>query len=403
VKPDLPQSPLQGPLQGPLRVALVTETWPPELNGVAMTVSRLVEGLRQRGHDVQVIRPRQKSDATNPCADVLVRGLPLPGYSGLQFGLTANRQLRQLWKDARPDVVHVVTEGPLGWSALWQTSALKLPVTSSYHTHFDGYSKHYNAGLIGPIVSGFLQRFHRRTLSTMAPTRVLVDSLTRARVPGARVLGRGVDTLLFDPAKRSQTMRAQWGATNDSLVVTNVGRLAAEKNLKLAARAFEAIRAQHATARMVWVGDGPSRAALERQHPDHVFAGARRGEDLATHYASTDIFLFPSLTETYGNVVPEAMASGLGVVAYKDAAAAELIENSEQGLVVPAMDEDAFIAAACQMARDADLLSRCRAAARARVEPITWSAVVSEFETVLRAAANGELSTAALSIQPALT
>lgn len=362
------------------------------MNGVAMTVSRLVDGLRQRGHNVRVIRPRQKSDAESQSADVLVRGLPLPGYSGLQFGLPANRALRKLWKSTRPDVVHIVTEGPLGWSALWQANALKLPVTSSYHTHFDGYSKHYNAGLIGPIVSAFLRSFHRRTLSTMAPTQVLVDSLTRAKVPGARVLGRGVDTRLFDPAKRSATLRAQWGAADDSLIVTNVGRLAPEKNLKLAVRAFDAIRAQHPSARMLWVGDGPSRAALERQHTDHLFSGAKRGEELATHYASADIFLFPSLTETYGNVVPEAMASGLGVVAYKDAAAAELIEDGEQGLVAALDDEAAFIAAACRIAQDKALLAHCRQAARQRVEPITWDAVVTEFESVLRAASCGELA-----------
>ena len=392
---------LQDPQLTPLRVALVTETWPPEVNGVAMTVSRLVEGLRQRGHHVQVVRPRQKCDADSATPDILVRGVPLPGYSGLQFGLTANRQLRKLWQDDRPDVVHVVTEGPLGWSALWQTRALKLPVTSSYHTHFDGYSKHYNAGLIGPIVSGFLQRFHRRTLSTMAPTQILVDSLTRARVPGARVLGRGVDTLLFDPGKRSAALRAQWGASADSLMVVNVGRLAPEKNLKVAARAFEAIRTKHPSARMVWVGDGPSRAALERQYPDHIFSGSRRGEELAAHYASADVFLFPSLTETYGNVVPEAMASGLGVVAYNDAAAAELIRDGENGLVVAAGNETAFVEAACRLALDAGLLARCREAARARVEPITWHAVVTEFESVLRAAASGRLSAPEPSIQPA--
>jgi glycosyltransferase involved in cell wall biosynthesis len=383
VKPDLPQD----SLQRPLRVALVTETWPPEVNGVAMTVSRLVEGLRQRGHHVDVIRPRQKGDATNPTQDVLVRGLPLPGYKGLQFGLTANRRLRKLWQGVRPDIVHVVTEGPLGWSALWQANALKLPVTSSYHTHFDGYSKHYNAGLIRPIVSGFLQRFHRRTLSTMAPTRVLVDSLTRARVPGARVLGRGVDTQLFDPARRSSTLRAQWGASDDSLIVTNVGRLAPEKNLRLAARAFDAILAQHPKARMVWVGDGPSRASLERRYPNHIFSGAKRGEELASHYASADIFLFPSLTETYGNVVPEAMASGLAVVAYNDAAAAELIDSGTHGLTAPADDEEAFIQRACHIANDATLRAICRSAARQRVEPITWDAVVGDFEFALRSAA----------------
>ena len=379
----------------PLRVALVTETWRPEVNGVAMTVSRLVDGLRESGHHVQVVRPRQKHDNGNSSGeDVLVRGLPLPGYNGLQFGLPANRQLRKLWQDTRPDVVHIVTEGPLGWSALRQAEALKLPITSSYHTHFDGYSKHYNARLVGPIVGAWLQHFHRRTLSTMAPTRLLVDSLTRARVPGARILGRGVDTTLFHPSKRSNALRAQWGASDDSLVVTNVGRLAPEKNLKVAVRAFDAILAQHPNARMVWVGDGPSRAMLERRHPNQVFSGARHGEDLAIHYASADLFLFPSLTETYGNVVPEAMASGLGVVAYRDAAAAELITSNVDGICVTPDDETAFIEAACRLAGDRQLLASCREAAQRRVAAITWDAVVGEFEAVLHAAASGALSNA---------
>jgi glycosyltransferase involved in cell wall biosynthesis len=377
----------------PLRIALVTETWPPEVNGVAMTVSRLVEGLRSRGHDVQVVRPRQGSDAdVRDNNDILVRGVPLPGYKGLQFGLPADRTLRRLWQGQRPDVVHAVTEGPLGWSALSQARKLKLPVTSSYHTHFDGYSKHYGAGIIGPIVSAVLRQFHRRTLSTMAPTRVLVDSLTRNKVPGARVIGRGVDSLLFDPAKRSTALRQSWGANDETLVVLNVGRLAPEKNLKLAARAFDAIKARHPTAKMVWVGDGPSRNKLSEGHPDHVFSGAKRGEELAAHYASADIFLFPSLTETYGNVVPEAMASGLAVVAYHDAAAAELITSGTHGLTVPVRDEEAFIAAACRMADDSTLRAACRIAAHARVLPITWEAVVGDFEAVLRAASRGELN-----------
>jgi glycosyltransferase involved in cell wall biosynthesis len=380
----------------PMRISLVTETWPPEVNGVAMTVSRLVEGLRVRGHQVQVVRPRQRSDsATQPDAqrpDVLMPGLPLPGYNGLQFGLPAGRSLRRLWENDRPDVVHAVTEGPLGWSALSQARALKLPITSSYHTHFDGYSKHYGAGIIGPMIGAVLRRFHRRTLSTMAPTRVLVDSLSRAKVPGARLLGRGVDVALFQPGRRSEALRQSWGARDEDLVVLNVGRLAAEKNLKLAARAFEAILAKHPSAKMVWVGDGPSRAPLAKQFPEHVFTGAKRGEELAMHYASADIFLFPSLTETYGNVVPEAMASGLAVVSYHDAAAAELISSGSNGLTVPAGDEAAFVAAAVRMADDATLRHTARIAARARVEPITWEAVISEFESVLRAASRGELN-----------
>lgn len=375
--------------QAPLRVALVSETWAPEVNGVAMTMARLATGLRQRGHQVQVIRPRQGKEA--PGEDVLTTGMPLPGYKGLQFGLPAGRTLRKLWTGQRPDVVHAVTEGPLGWSALREARALSLPVTSSYHTNFDGYSKHYGAGFIGPLVTAWLRRFHRRTVSTMAPTQSLVNRLSAAKVPGARVLGRGVETALFHPAKRSNALRTQWGVSDEQLVVINVGRLAAEKNLALASRAFAKILKTHPNARMVWVGDGPSRQALAKQFPQHIFAGTRHGDELAEHYASADIFLFPSLTETYGNVVPEAMASGLAVVAYNTAAAAELIDNASSGLVVAPGDEEAFIAASLRMAAEPKLRAQCRAQARSRVEAMSWDKVIGDFELFLRQAASGQL------------
>lgn len=371
-----------------LRIALVTETWPPEVNGVAMTMSRLADGLRNRGHHVQVIRPRQKSDSIpKESADILVKGLPLPGYAGLQLGWPAGQTLTRLWQTQRPDVVHTVTEGPLGWSALQIARKLRLPVTSSYHTNFDSYSKHYGVAMVAPFVKAWLMRFHRRTLSTMAPTQTLVNNLTKASIPGASLLGRGVDTALFHPSRRNEALRGTWGAVDQAPVVLYVGRIASEKNLDLAARAFEAIRELDERVRMVWVGDGPARAPLSRRFPHHIFSGAKRGNELATHYASADLFLFPSLTETYGNVVPEAMASGLAVVAYDTAAAAELITPGRDGLTVPPEDEEAFIAAAVRMARTHPLLQSCRREARTRVEPISWDTVILDFETALRGAA----------------
>jgi glycosyltransferase involved in cell wall biosynthesis len=374
-----------------LKLCLVSETWPPEVNGVAMTMARLADGLRHRGHAVHIVRPRQGKEEDSSTGETLVRGLPLPGYKDLQIGMPSDRVLRELWARDRPDVVHAVTEGPLGWSALRVAHLLGIPVTSSYHTHFDGYSKHYGVSLIGPIISAWLRRFHRRTLNTLAPTAALVEKLSQAGVPGARVLGRGVDTALFMPERRDNALRAEWGAGEEDLVILNVGRLAPEKNLTLAARAHAAIAQEIAGTRMVWVGDGPSRATLAKRNPAHVFTGAQRGEALARCYASADIFLFPSLTETYGNVVPEAMASGLAVVAYHDAAAAELIRSGENGLTVNPGNEAAFIAAACRMARDAGLRQHCREAARQRVTPISWDSVIGEFESVLQAASAGLL------------
>ena len=364
-------------------ITFVTETYPPEVNGVAMTVGRLVDGLRLRGHRVNVIRPRQHRDDAGEAGELTVRGIPLPGYPDLRFGMPAGQALRRRWRAQRPDLVHVVTEGPLGWSAVLTARKLGIPVTSGFHTNFDRYSVHYGMGWMRPAVSAYLRALHRRTQATLVPTEALAADLAGEGIPGVRVVGRGVDTELFDPRRHSASLRKEWGVPLDGLAVLYVGRLAPEKNLDLARRAFTAIAAQRPDARMIWVGDGPARKALEAAHPEHHFAGTRHAEDLAAHYASADLFLFPSLTETYGNVVAEAMASGLPVVAYRSAAAAELIGDGFSGRTVAPGDEAAFIRAATQLAMFEEGRQSMAAEARRVILPKAWEGVVSRLESVL--------------------
>ena len=272
-------------------------------------------------------------------------------------------------------------------SALLALSAarkLGIPVTSGFHTNFDSYSAHYGAGWLRPAVSTYLRSFHRRTRATLVPTQALAATLAGEGVPGVRVVGRGVDTALFDPARRQPELRRQWRGNTPGKgpICLYVGRLAPEKNLALAEEAFAAIESRQPGAKMIWVGDGPARARLQASHPGHHFAGARIGEDLAVHYASADLFLFPSLTETYGNVVTEAMASGLAVLAYRSAAAAELIRDGANGITVAPGDARAFINAATDLAsRDTTDMGQS-----ARFTALTrgWSGVVERFEEVLR-------------------
>ncbi len=370
-----------------LNIAVVTETHPPEVNGVAMTVGRLIEGLRGRGHRVSVVRPRQSRDDRGGEADLLLAGLPLPGYAGLRFGLPAAGALARAWGVRRPDVVHVVTEGPLGWSAVAAARRLNLPVTSGFHTNFDRYSVHYGLGWLRPAVAAYLRGLHRRTRATVVPTAALAAELAGEGIPGVCVVGRGVDTGLFQPGRRSRDLREAWGVGEGDLACLYVGRLAPEKNLEDSCRAFEAIRNARPTARMVWVGDGPAAARLRRERPADRFAGMRTGTDLAAHYASADLFLFGSLTETYGNVVAEAMASGLAVVAYCSAAAAELIEDGCSGRSAPPGDVYAFSAAALGLALDDALRRAVGRRARLDMEARGWPAVVERFEGVLRQAA----------------
>ncbi|RZS58506.1 glycosyltransferase family 4 protein [Sphaerotilus mobilis] len=376
----------------PLRIACVTETYPPEVNGVAVTLARVVEGLVARGHVLDLLRPCQADETATGDRPVSVDGLllhrlpglPIPGYRDLRMGLPAARRLRRLWRIERPDIVHIATEGPLGESALRAARSLGLPVSSDFRTNFDAYSDHYGIGFLRRPITAWLRHFHNRCDATMAPTEALRHTLADQGYRQLHVVTRGVDTERFQPARRSDALRAQWGAGADDVVVLHVGRVAAEKNLAVLSAAFEAIAAQVPGARLVVVGDGPQRGELQARHPDVVFTGQQRGDDLARHYASADLFVFASLTETFGNVTTEAMASGLAIAAYDHAAAGQLVEPGVEGLLAAPGDERAFVAQALSLARD---LPRCRAMgrhARQRAEGLGWDAIVARFEAILR-------------------
>ena len=365
-----------------MKLAVVTETFPPEINGVATSIARMLEALERRGHCVLITRPRQAGDCAGSGdlesrTTITVRGFPLPGYPGLRFGLPAASTLREVWSRDRPDLVHVVTEGPLGWSAVSAARRLGLPVTSDFRTHFDHYSGHYGYGWIRHGVSRYLRRFHARTDLTFVPTERLSSDLAQQGYSNLRVVGRGIDARLFHPGRRSSDLRGRWGLGPDDLAIIYVGRIAPEKNLDLVLRAFEAIRRERHEARLVFVGDGPALASLQHAAPEHVYAGMRAGEDLARHYASGDLFLFPSLTETFGNVTLEALASGLGVVAFDYAAAGELVQHGENGMLAPLGNGGAFVEHAVRLATKPQLLSSVRERARTSIATRHWDAIVS--------------------------
>jgi len=371
--------------QRSLRLAVVTETYPPEVNGVALTVDRLVRGLQARNHDLQLIRPRQTADhgdAQDSLEQVLMRGLPIPRYPHLRMGMPAKKALLKLWSVRRPDVVHVATEGPLGWSALQAARKLRLPVSTDFRTNFHAYSRHYGVGWLQKPVAAYLRKFHNLAHCTMVPTPALRDELDAMGFQRLLVVARGVDTQRFMPALRSDALRAQWGVRPDELVVLSVGRLAAEKNLGLLIEAFRAMQQVYPRCRLVVVGDGPERVAFERSCPEALCVGSQTGQALADHYANADIFLFSSLTETYGNVVPEAMASGLAVLAFDCAAAAELIQHGQNGWLAPVGDADAFVRRAQDLVAHPQGLTAVRQAAREAVLTLDWGCIVSQVEQV---------------------
>ena len=372
-----------------MKLTFVTETFPPEINGVAMTFGHIARELARRGHAVTVLRPRRDDlpagGARDPFLEIALPGLPIPGYPLLRLGLPAGRRLRRRWTADRPDLVHVVTEGPLGASAVSAARALGLPVTSSFHTNFHAYTHHYGCPLLRRLALGWLRRVHNRTARTFAPTTDLCAELHGLGFRRLHVLSRGVDTARFSPAHRAPELRARWGAAPDDPVLLHVGRMAPEKNYPLLLQAFAAMRAANPRCRCVLVGDGPLRAGLERRHPELIFPGFVSRDELARHYASADIYVHASLTETFGNVLTEAMASGLAVAGFDYAAAKLYLRDGDNGLVVPGDRPDLLVSAGVRLATEAALRARLRAAAPGSLARQSWDRVVAGFETDLLA------------------
>jgi glycosyltransferase involved in cell wall biosynthesis len=256
---------------------------------------------------------------------------------------------------------------------------LKLPITSSFHTNFHSYSGHYGLAMLKTPIEAYLRKVHNHTRATLVPTRALATQLTARGFHNVRLMSRGVATDLFHPSKRSAALRANWGAHERDVVVCHVGRLAKEKNIELVLTSFAAIKSRCPQAKLLLVGDGPLREQIQRDCPEAIFAGMQTGEALAQHYASADLFLFPSLTDTFGNVIPEALASGLCVVSFNQAAAAELIQDGYNGRTVFPGDVQRFVQAASALAVDAAVRTGMRQAAPHTVSHLAWSEVEEGF------------------------
>ena len=375
-----------------LRIAYVTETFPPEINGVALTAERTLRHLRRAGHAVQLVRPRQRGeDALDAADEWRTFGGPIPMYPDLRYGLARVAALRRRWRSAAlpsPDLVHVTTPGPLGWAALRAARAEGIPTSADFRTNFHAYSRHYGLAWCAPLVLAYLRRLHAMADGTFVPTRELQGVLQAQGFARLQVIGRGVDAERFSRRWRDDTLRRSWGAGDGDPVLLHVGRLAPEKNVQLVFDAFEALRCLRPAVRLVVVGDGPLRGRLQRAFGDVHFAGVQRGAELARHYASADLFLFPSLTDTFGNVTLEAMASGLAVVAFDTAAAGQHLRDGTSGWLAapspePAVAQRAFIGAAQRALRAFGRGVPVGERAAREAQRADWDSVLQTFEQSL--------------------
>lgn len=378
-----------------MRIAYVTETFPPEINGVSLTAERTLAHLRAAGHQVQLIRPRQRGEARLDSADEWrSAGGPIPMYPELRYGLARSAALRRRWARGTagaPDLVHATTPGPLAFAALRAARAEGIATSADFRTNFHSYSRHYGFGWLEPWVLGYLRRLHALADTSFVPTHALATQLAGQGFERLQVVGRGVDADRFSPVWRDDWLRRDWHARSDNPVLLYVGRLAAEKNVELALSTFETLRRSRRGLRMVVVGDGPLRDRLRASHRRVRFVGVQRGLALSRCYASADVFLFPSLTETFGNVTLEAAASGLAVVAFDAAAAARHLQHGVSGwLAAPSAGTAGrldFVEMAGRALEDWRPGSAVRQRAREASLRADWDTVLRGFEQRLRGVA----------------
>ncbi len=384
---------LEETLKPKLKITIVTETWSPEINGVANSLLQLCKGLQTLGHRIQLIRPIQKTI----CADFqaeqecLVWAKSIPKYADMQFGMPQYVKVSKAIECFAPDVVHIVTEGPLGLTALYAAQAYQIPVSSGFHSTFHDFSRFFDLALLVKPIESYLRWFHNHTVLTCVPSQTTLNQLKAFGVTCPLVeVGRGVDTTRFHPEHRSEQLRQCWQADSNTSVLLYVGRLSPEKEVDVLIQSYLNIKKQQSRKlKMVIVGDGPDRKRLTEMAngSDVIFTGSLTGKSLAQAYASADVFVFASQIETFGNVVLEAMSSGLPVVAYNYASPQRYIKQGITGWLSPFGQVAHFMQTIIQLPEQKVL--RCMGTqARQDIESVGWQYPVKQFEQALYHVAN---------------
>lgn len=376
-------------IQPRLKIALITETWSPEINGVAHSLLQLSKGLQKLGHRILLIRPVQKDtcSAFQPDQELLVKAQRIPKYQSLQFGWPQYLKVQQAILAFQPDVVHIVTEGPLGLVAQQVARAHRIPISSGFHSPFQDFSRFFDLAFLVKPIQRYLKWFHNQTDLTIVPSQDTAQALQDFGVHcPLSVVTRGVDTAQFSPSWRSNILRQSWGAVEQSRILLYVGRLSPEKQVDVVIQAYFELRKKSDDVRLVVVGDGPDRARLESLNQDGsvVFTGALRGQKLSEAYASSDVFCFASQVETFGNVVLEAMASGLPVIAYDYACAHLHVREQQTGWLAPLGNQSLLMKKVLNLP-SLSVLQQAGREAQKTAFNIGWQYPVQQFEQALYA------------------
>jgi glycosyltransferase involved in cell wall biosynthesis len=377
-----------------MRVAVVTENFLPKLDGVTRTLAMLLEHLERRGDRVLVLGPETAPRRYAGARILRARGVPLPFYPELRVLLPPPEFERAL-SLFRPDVVHVADPMVLGAAGIRWAQRLRAPLVSSYHTNLSDYCAHFGFGMLSGPVWAYRRMLHNQCTATLCPSPSTMLQLHRRGFSQLGVWGRGVDAELFHPMRRSTAWRQRMTGDGTSPILLYAGRLSLEKNLETVVRAFRSLPGQD--AHLVIAGDGPARSQLERmlEGQPATFTGYLRGEELATAYASADVFAFPSLTETFGQVVLEAMASGLPVVAFDAEGVRDLVASERTGHLVPPGDDAGYAHAMRTLVEMPERRRQLGICARVHAERRAWGLVMDELMQVYEHIIERKMSQAA--------
>jgi phosphatidylinositol alpha 1,6-mannosyltransferase len=353
-----------------MRIAIAAESFLPRSNGVVNSVVQVSRHLRHRGHECLIIAPDSyPADDFEGVPVHRVRSVEIPGVHDVDVVISSAQAMREVITDFGATSLHLASPFVLGWQALSGAQLAGVPVISAYQTHIAGFAHHYGLSPLAFLADSVVRRIHRNSELNLAPSRDSADYLRGLGVSRVAMWGRGVDLTQFDPAHRSASLRESWGADGRK-VVGFVGRLAPEKNVHMLREL-----ADDPTISVVIVGDGPSRVSLQQSMPDAHFTGRLSGHELATTMASMDVLVAPGELETFCQVVQEAMASGVPVVAPEIGGPRDLIEHESTGLLYRPGKKAEMLDHVSRLLRDELLHARISRAGHSWVQGRTWSAL----------------------------
>ena len=360
-----------------MKVAIFTGNYNHIRDGVSLTLNRLVGFLTEKGVDVLVFGPTIDQPEIDHTGEfVAVPSISMPGRPEYRITSAFPKDTQKRLESFNPDIVHIATPDYLGYKSMRWALKNNKPVVSSYHTHFSSYLKYYRLSYIEPIMWKYLGWFYGNCTHVYVPSESMAKILEEKNIKSElKIWARGIETGRFSPSYRDLKWRAQLGVSDDELIITFVSRLVWEKNLKLFTEVVSKLQASYPKLKALIVGDGPAMEGAIELMPQALFTGFLEGDELAKAYASSDIFFFPSDTETFGNVTLEAMASGLPSVVADATGSRSLVNHGESGFVIPVESSDKFYTFIEKLINDDNLRLKMSASAIEKADEYSWSAV----------------------------